>query len=336
MTQARQLDNYLGEYMEIKNILASDIGGTNSRFAHFRLSGTELELVGIKWLNTADAGSFDELVDMLHCDGFTLEPSEAAMAVFAVAGPVVGGTYSNPPAIPWAMDISGGCPGSPGGCLLINDFVAQAYACLSPLALEAEVLMPGSAQPGATLAVMGAGTGMGKAALVPDGHGGYAAMPSEGGHIAFAFEGEEENEYRRYLLEQTGEQYMTPNTVVSGGGMSLLHRFLTGEDLDPRQVVDRLTPGTETLRWAARFYARVARDFALETLALGGLYIAGGVASRTPAIVEHEAFREEFLRSPKLSALLGRIPVYLQSNQDSGLWGAAIKGRMELQRGMER
>jgi len=158
-------------------------------------------------------------------------------------------------------------------------------------------------------------------------------MPSEGGHIAFPFMGGREEEYRSFLLEATGHPYLTPNTVVSGGGLSMLHRFLTGEALSPREVVEKLEPGSETLQWAARFYGRVARDFALETLALGGLYIAGGVAARTPAIVKNDTFRDEFLTSPALADLLRSIPVYLQKNQESGLWGAAEFGRISLMRG---
>jgi glucokinase len=318
--------------MREAEILAADIGGTNSRFAHFSLRESRISLVETQWLKTSTASSFEELVGLLADTEFALRSEDADMAVYAVAGPVMDGTYANPPAIPWDMDISDGCPAGGQNCRMINDFVAQAYACRSPLAEEAEVVIPGTPEPEAAVAVLGAGTGMGKAALVPDTRGGYLAMPSEGGHVAFAFMGTREDEYREFLLRETGFAYMTPNKVVSGAGLSLLHRFLTGEDASPREVVEKLEPGSETLQWAARFYARVARDFALEMLALGGLYIAGGVAARTPEIVMDEAFREEFLTSPELSHLLTSIPVYLQKNQESGLWGAGEYGKILLTR----
>jgi glucokinase len=318
--------------MREAEILAADIGGTNSRFAHFSLRENRISLVETQWLKTSGASSFEGLAGLLADTEFALKPEDADIAVYAVAGPVMDGAYANPPAIPWDMDISGGCPGGGRHCGMINDFVAQAYACRSPLAEEAEVVIAGTPEPGAAVAVLGAGTGMGKAALVPDARGGYVAMPSEGGHVAFAFMGGREDEYRRFLLKETGFAYMTPNKVVSGAGLSLLHRFLTGEELSPREVVERLEPGSETLEWAARFYARVARDFALEVLALGGLYIAGGVAARTPEIVMSDAFREEFLVSPELGHLMSSIPVYLQRNQESGLWGAGEYGRILLMR----
>lgn len=308
--------------MKPGNILAADIGGTNSRFAHFHSAEDGLTLVSVKWLATQAVGSFSELMETFWAEDFSLASGEADMTVIAIAGPVVGGTYSAPPAIPFDVDISDGLKGV-NDCRLINDFVAQAYACLSPVSAMAEVVQEGAVEPGATIAIIGAGTGLGKAAIVPDGMGGFAAMASEGGHTAFAFTTSEEDEYRQFLLEQTGADYITPNMVVSGGGMSLLYKFLTGQSIPPEEVADKLLGHEQALEWTARFYARVARDFALETLSMGGLYIAGGVASRTPQIVRHEAFASEFISSPTLSGVLERIPVFLQPDQDSGLWGAA-------------
>ena len=320
----------------IKNILAADIGGTNSRFGHFTVSGDGmLELKQTLWLSTADADSLGGLFDSIMLEeGFELTPEMADIISIAVAGPVERGVYANPPLMPFDIDITDGCAGGITRCTLINDFVAQAYACLTPAAQDAELVIDGEPEAGATIAVLGAGTGLGKAALVPDGMGGYAAMASEGGHLAFAFMGEGEHEYERFLLERTGKDYITPNDVVSGGGLSLLHEFLTdGTVIEPKEMASVLGGAEETLEWASRFYGRVARDFALDTLALGGLYIAGGVAARTPALVRSDAFSEEFHRSHSMAEILGHIPVYLQSDQDSGLWGAAMKGFLELEGG---
>ena len=84
-----------------------------------------------------------------------------------------------------------------------------------------------------------------------------------------------------------------------------------------------LTPSSETLLWAARFYGRACRDYVLTVLARGGLYIAGGLAVRTPELVKSEAFAAEFRSSSKMADLLAEIPVHLISDEESGLWGAA-------------
>lgn len=314
------------------NILAADIGGTNSRFAHFKFVGAKkLELVKTQWLKTKETPSFGSLIADLRENNFSLPPGKADIAVIAVAGPVERGVYSSPPFIAWDIDIANArADFGFRKCLLINDFVAQAFACRSPVGVNAQQILSGHIVPDATVAVIGAGTGLGKAALIPDGAGGFVAVPSEGGHTNFPFVSKKEYYYQDFLIRELGESYITGNTVVSGRGISMLHLFLTGENLDSKQVLSTLVPGSETLKWAACFYARVCRNYALETLSLGGLYIAGGVAARTPELLTHRAFASEFRSSPTMSKILENIPVFLISNEESGLWGAAVLGLQTL------
>jgi glucokinase len=74
----------------------------------------------------------------------------------------------------------------------------------------------------------------------------------------------------------------------------------------------------------------VCRNYALETLSLGGLYIAGGVAARNPELIQRTAFRKEFRSSDTLTHILEKIPVFLITDQNSGLWGAAQFGLQKL------
>jgi len=315
-------------------ILTADIGGTHSRFAAFISEGAaDLRHQGSQWLNTGEAASFEDLVGRLRETPLPLRPEEADMAVLAVAGPVEGGLRSSPPNIPWGIDL-GSDMGATGlrRAELINDFVAQAFATRSPVASTAETVLSGSAVEDAAVAVIGAGTGLGHAALVPDGFGGYLAVPSEKGHAAFPMVTQREQEFQTFLAGRTGESYPRGDTVVSGGGMALLHTFLTGEDLTPEEVTARLTPECETVAWFSRFYARACRDYALTVLGRGGVYIAGGLAARTPSLVRHEAFAAEFRMSPTMGKLLAGMPVLLLRDQESGLWGAARYGLQALLR----
>jgi glucokinase len=313
----------------MKRIFAADIGGTNSRFACFHVNARGgLELAASQWLETGEYSSFGDLITGLLSGDFPLRPADADVAVLAVAGPVEQGIKSSPPFISWDIDLS-----EEDGfeqAVLINDFVAQAYACRSPIGEQAEMIKSGKPAKDAAAAVIGAGTALGKAVTVPDGKGGFIAVPSEGGHASFPFGPGPEDDFRRFLLKELGDSYITWNKVVSGRGLSYIHHFLTGEKLDPQSVVLKITPDSETLAWAARFYGRACRDYALETLSLGGVYIAGGVAARTPEIVTHRVFEEEFNISDTLSALLGKIPVFLIKEQNAGLWGAAFLGRQMI------
>ncbi|RPI37715.1 MAG: glucokinase [Nitrospiraceae bacterium] len=316
----------------MKNILSADIGGTNSRFAHFTINtGGKLSLMESVWLKTTEAGSFPELIDNLNKSGFGLKPDGADIAVMAVAGPVEDKVKSNPPLIEWDIDLSDAKKEFGfKRCVLINDFIAQAFACRSPIAETAEKILPGFPAPDAATAVIGAGTGLGKAVIMDNRKGGYIAFPSEGGHTNFPFVSEREFEYQRFLLQERKEQYITGNTVVSGKGLSYLHQFLTGRKLEPSEVAGEFSQYPETLEWASRFYARVCRNYVLETLAMGGLYIAGGVAAKSPELLTHPAFEQEFRSSDTLSALLSKIPVSLMRDENSGLWGGAMLARQIL------
>jgi len=316
----------------MNTILTADIGGTNSRFGHFSIDSCgELSLVESIWLRTSEAGSFPELIDNLNNSSFPLKPNSADIVVLAVAGPVENSIRSNPPLIAWDIDISKA--DNDFGfkkCFLINDFIAQAFACLSPIAEAAEKILQGSPAPDAATAVIGAGTGLGKAAIMPDGKGGFIALPSEGGHTNFPFVSEREFQYQQFLLKERKDQYITGNTVVSGMGLSYLHHFLTGRKLGPSNVAKEFLLYPETLEWTSRFYARVCRNYVLETLAMAGLYIAGGVAARTPELLRHPAFEKEFRSSDTLSGLLANIPLYLIKDENSGLWGGAVFARQKL------
>jgi len=312
-----------------KGILCADIGGTNSRFGFFEADHTgNLSVVETKWFRTGETASFGHLIRLLEAGGFRLKPVDADIVVIAVAGPVERGVYSAPPLIPWDVDITNartdyGFKRS----ILINDFVAQAYATRTVAGQSAREILPGHIIPEGTVAVIGAGTGLGKAMLVPDSDGRYIAIPSEGAHASFPFVSLQESRFQEFLIQELGEDSITANSVVSGKGLTFIHQFLAGEKLEPKDVMARCTLNCETLVWASRFYGRACRNFALETLSFGGMYIAGGIAAKVPQLVTHDAFPLEFRSSKTMGIILAQMPVMLMSDEESGLWGAAFLGQ---------
>lgn len=310
-------------------ILAADIGGTNARFGAFAGAGDgSLCLLGSCWLPTAESASFPDLLARLEQEGgLPLVPSAADAVAVAIAGPVEEGRRCAPPNIAWDLDLARDVP-TPGRgrWLLLNDFAAQAYACRTAVMDRAEAVLPGRPDPGGVVAVVGAGTGLGKAALVPDGRGSWRVLATEAGHGLFPFAREEEMAFWRFVRAETGRVQVIGDMVCTGRGLSLLHCFLTGEERAPEQVAARFGPDSATLEWFARFLGRACREFALQTVCLGGLVVAGGIAARNPAVVRHPAFAAEFRDSETHAALLARIPVRLSADQEAGLWGAAWAG----------
>jgi glucokinase len=317
-------------------ILAADIGGTNARFGAFAAAGDgALSLLGACWLPTARSASFPDLVARLGREGgLPFAAAEADVAAVAIAGPVEEGSRSAPPNIAWDLDLARDAAAlGLARWVLLNDFAAQAFACRTEVWDRAEPVLPGRPDPQGVRAVVGAGTGLGKAALAPDGRGGWLALSTEAGHGLFPLAGEEEFAFWRFLRQATGRSQVIGDMVCSGSGLSLLHRFLAGEERTPEEVAAGFGPGSATLEWFARFLGRACREFALQTVSLGGLVVAGGIAARNPQVVRHPAFAAEFRESETHAPLLARIPVRLSTDQDAGLWGAAWAGLLASRSG---
>ncbi len=318
-------------------ILAADIGGTNSRFMAFEAEdGRIVRPLDEKWLPTASASSFAGLLEALAASGFLHSPASCAATVLAVPGPVEHGRFAKPANIPWYIDL--GDPdlhlqGLP--VLLLNDFVAQGWASRTAIMDGALEIKAGRADPSSALAVIGAGTGLGHCATLPDGQGGFFAVPAEAGHVAFPFVGALEERYHEFLRRELTIPYAYGDVVVSGLGLSLLHRFLTGEALSPAEAAAAAVPGSETAMRFARFYGRAARNYVLAVVGFGGLVVAGGVAAKNPHLVDNDEFRVAFVNSPAYGAQLNAVPIRLNREEGSGLWGAAFAG-LQLLRGKGR
>ncbi|MCH5277168.1 MAG: glucokinase [Desulfovibrionaceae bacterium] len=332
-------------------ILAADIGGTHSRFGLFESSGGLLRLLCMGQVPSAGP-DFTAVLDALALAHPDLAPGRADRAALAVAGPVNEPGRVQPSNLPYVIEAEQlrrrtERPGLP--VLLINDFEAQALACLTPVmdkALplpagagaageKARFAFPGQGE-GSPCLVVGAGTGLGMALLVPDAAAPGLSRParvwpSEGGHALFPFvENGEDDEpaFGRFVAARRHVAAARGDDILSGPGLALLHEFLTGQALEPARVT--ALPDFEhsgTCRIFARFYGRLCRNMALITLARSGLVITGGLASRCPALIRHPAFREEFLAAPaQFHDLLRAVPVWHNADPLAGLWGAALAG----------
>jgi len=318
-------------------LLAADIGGTNSRFALFALKDLSaalpyVELVREQWLPTAQYGTFAELAYALRLpDGSPFAPPGTQQASLGIAGPVRDGSCK-PPNISWSIhtDEAAAALDIPT-VLLVNDCVAQGYACLlaarntqTHAALNITELHAGKINM-APFALVGAGSGCGKALVLPEAR---MVLPSEGGHGEFPFRKDEEA-FANLLRDDLGGEIVV-EMLASGDGLRRLFAYHCGEDLPPAEICARLNPPRtaaeqKTLAWFARLYGRVCRNFVLDTMALGGLYVTGGMAMRVP-VLEHPAFLDSFRDSKNMGGLLRDVPVFHIRSQRAGLGDAAAYG----------
>ena len=316
------------EDKSMQGILTADIGGTYSRFAGFAISndGAISRLNTISF-TTGSFNSFDDLIEEALIYAVPASGSSWEEMVLAVPGPVREGVWARFPNVPWIADMTNLRQKLPETEIhLINDFVAQAYACLLETQLAKKMIEAGRSEDGGVIAVVGAGTGLGHCAIRKGAGDSICVIPSEAGHTAFPFCHEDEDGFREYLMQRTGSRYPHNDLVASGPGLSHLHAWLTGEILPPDQVVRRIGPDSETTEFFARFYARACRNYVLGTLSTGGLFITGGVAIRNPFLVMNNSFREEFIDTPHYREILENIPISLVCDEDVGVIGAAWYG----------
>ena len=339
----------------MQRILVADVGGTNCRFGSFILENNTLALEFSTRISSNSLSNGQALFTALS-EKLSLPIENAAAIVVGLAGPVDGqrGRLTNGSLDVDLAEVS--ALRQIEHCLLLNDFTLQAYATLTPPGTHAlsvadspiaSALEPagtpklaGAVERGSltescgrTRAIIGAGTGLGAASLLPVTGKGWTPVPSEAGHTAFAFLGEEEQEYRRFLCRELGRPFVSAENVLCGDGLAILHYYLTGQLLKPAQVGAQALEGeTPTLRWYSRFLGRFCRGWMLSTLCTGGLWIAGGIAAANPHCVTSAVFSEALRADPgAIAPLLKDTPVYLVTDTDSGLWGAAFAGQAMLQ-----
>jgi glucokinase len=232
------------------------------------------------------------------------------------------------PNIHWDIDLASA--DNIPNVFLLNDFIAQAYACLDEnLPGQLEPVRPGPGFGPGSIAIIGAGTGLGHAALESFA-GRRVVTGSESGHVTFAFHGQEEKEIERFFLSRTGKKWISNDDVVSGSGAALIHEFLSSEPASPTEALSAASGNTLTCGMFSRFYARACRNYCLAMHPVEKLIITGGIAAKNPHLVRSEAFSQEFNDADHYRHLLETIPIYLNTNQSLGIKGAAVHAWLKL------
>lgn len=308
--------------------LVGDVGGTHARFALASWSAGEWKLLAARTFLRSDFGSLETAIEAFLRDLHSQRPSSA---VIAVAGPVSHGAATLTNGQPWRMSEAGLQALGFGDAAIINDYAALAHAVGGLTARD--VVGVGDHKParGGTIAVVGAGTGLGVSALVID-ECSQAVAITEGGHAAFAPGDEVEIEILRQL--STRFERVSLERVLSGPGLANLHWALgriRGRDeplLDSTEIVRAAIDGQdatclETLHRFCKIYGACAGDVALSLGAEGGVYLAGGIAPKILPQLQAGAFREMFEAKGRLSSYVQPIPTQVIVHPFAALIGAS-------------
>ena len=304
--------------------LIADIGGTNTRCAITGARGPERVA---RFRNAEYRGVAPLLADYLAS---LPAGGRASSGVLAVAGPVRG-NHVQMTNLGWTFEVAALRDELELGALqVLNDFAAQAYAL--PHLLPEELLQIGSGQVEAATpkAVLGPGTGLGVATLLPLGDD-WLAVPGEGGHVTMAASDAHENDLIRAVRERFG--HCSAERLISGPGLSLVHEILHDEhDLLPETIATRMEAGDPaalaSFDTCCKLLGTVAANLALTVGAFGGIYIAGGILPQHAERFAASGFRGRFEAKGRYGDYLKSIPTFLVTADEpalKGLWARASR-----------
>ena len=319
-------------------ILAGDIGGTKTLLALFDDAGGALQLLRDATFASQEAASLEAILTrFLDAAG---APPRAAC--FGVPGVVIDGRCETTN-LPWHLDerALAAHTGAPR-VKLLNDLEAAAYGMLHLEPHELAALNEGQTpRRHGNIAVIAAGTGLGEAILIWDGTR-YIPVASEGGHADFAPRTDQELELQRYLRGKFGG-HVSYERVLTGPGIHNIYTFLrdTGYAPESPWLAERLASGDPsatiaetgltrrdplciaTLDLFTSAYGAEAGNMALRCLAIGGVFIGGGIAPKLLPALRNGGFMQAFTAKGRFADLLQGIPVHVALNPRAPLLGAA-------------
>ncbi|HYM03200.1 MAG TPA: glucokinase [Stellaceae bacterium] len=320
------------------HILAGDVGGTKTHLGLFKHAAGQIEMIRDRRYATAQFPSLEAA-----CAEFLALDKDAAIdaACFGVRGPVIDGR-ARATNVPWEMSrvsLARALNGVP--VRLINDLGATAYGVIHLKPAEVAVLNRAENPPEhGNIAVIAAGTGLGESALVWD-EANYHAVASEGGHSDFAPQGAEQIELLRFIEEKFG--HASYERVLSGPGLENIYRFVRahGAAPEPAWLTEQLATSdraaaiseaalsgrdsacVHALAIFCEIYGAEAANLALKVLALGGVYLAGGIAPKILPLLQRDAFMKGFLSKGRLNEILKQVEVRVALNPAAAMLGAA-------------
>ena len=308
----------------------ADIGGTNARFGI--VPDGQLAIRYEFHYSVSDYPDFYQLMEKLstdakECIGSTEPPSKACLAV-ACPAHAESISFTNSP---WEFSIQDlkrflGCE----HLIVINDFEAIAHGITELDSNDLIKIGEGIPHHNAPKAILGAGSGLGVAAIV--GHSSsYQVVDGEGGHIDFAPITAMHVEILGYLKKKYSR--VSYERVLSGNGLLNLYAAISSLNerfnslTEPSEVVAAaLDDSDEIARLTLEVFCEVmgslAGNLALIYGARGGVFIAGGVAPRFKIFMSNSSFRKFFVDKGRFRDYLDGIPTYLVTRSDTGLIGA--------------
>jgi len=310
-----------------KPILVADIGGTNARFALAEVIQGKICVDRPQNFRAEDFETVRDAADA-YLEAVGIRPEEAC---FAMAGPVGGDelSFSNSH---WSLKCSEFQKAmSLSRFDVVNDFYALAAGVgfLSEDALLA--VRKGQGDANAPTLVIGPGTGLGQALIVPTSSG-QKVISTEGGHVSFAPRTEREIAVLQFIARE--HPRVSVERLLSGRGLVNIHRALCVLADKPRvslqanEITAAAIEGTypiamEAVAMFCEVLGRVAGDAVLSTGARAGVVLGGGILPKIQDLFLASKFEDRFLDKGRMKSYVEPVPVQMVTGEGAALYGAA-------------
>lgn len=311
----------------VESILVADIGGTNARFA---IADAKDERISIRDAQAFRAEDFETIRDAAdaYLESISVKPRRAC---FAAAGPVIddGVDFTNSH---WALrgpELAASL--RLDQIRIVNDFYALA-ASVAYLPDDALIeVKAGTAVIDAPQLVIGPGTGLGQALIVPT-PSGVKVVATEGGHVSFAPRTDEEFEIKKFIARE--HPRVSVERLLSGRGLVNIHRALCAIEgaqrvsLQANEITEAARTGEYPIAVKAvdmfcAILGRVAGDAVLATGARGGVALGGGILPKIKDVFMRSDFVDRFTEKGRMSDYVRAVPVSLIIADGAAFYGAA-------------
>lgn len=306
------------------NCFIADIGGTNTRCAILRAGGRPEKIRAFRNHDFADPTALlKQYLASLHPD------ERPDCGAFAVAAPIRDDTVRMIN-IDWRFSAAELQEKLALNTLrILNDFEALAMALPELKSNELLRVGPGEIMLNKPKAVIGPGTGLGVAALIPV-SGNWRPVGGEGGHVTLAASDEREAALIAQIRERFG--HCSAERLLSGPGLSLLHATLhKGPGLSATEITELAESGdrnaNQSLEMFFRLLGTTAADLALTLGAFGGVYIGGGIIPQHAEKFAASGFRQRFEAKGRYGNYLESVPTLLIISEHPTLTGLAAISR---------
>lgn len=306
--------------------LVADIGGTNSRLAvasTYR-KDSKIELENILKFKNSDFKNFEEIITKYLSTKDGLEINRMCVA----AAGIVSNTVVEMSNLNWKITVSSlQTAANVEKVFIINDLQAQGYALdfINPKELEKLIDGSHSTSESDTKLVCGMGTGFNVAIAYKTAFGTFVPA-SEYGHARITVANEGQNSIIKHLEKKS--PFVSYENILAGLGLNRLDQFLNQRnDRSPADILAAAEAGDlqakEVGNQLAGFAGQAFGDFALMNMALGGVYLIGGVARAMMPYLKEDNFKKNFYQRGQFSDIMKKISVQVILDDFAALKGCA-------------